>query len=183
MSLIALLLLSLLSLSTPLPTSLSDTITKCPRITCSEPLGPNVCFLHSGDNPVSWLRYQPCPSGTLCPGEDELAFFDTERQWILGSSDPLKSPTFRKLTHATCQPLSFYQKELLPGRKCTSNYQCQSFVCEDLRCKGLPSGHTCSTHSQCDVGLACIAHDTFPFATVCDSLKRLGTQCEGDIEC
>ncbi len=39
----------------------SDMINSCPRITCSEPLGKNVCFMHSGTNPVEWMKFQPCP--------------------------------------------------------------------------------------------------------------------------
>lgn len=37
-------------------TSDSDLVTICPKVTCSEPLGENVCFMHSGTNPVEWIK-------------------------------------------------------------------------------------------------------------------------------
>jgi len=37
-------------------TSESDLVTICPKVTCSEPLGDNVCFMHSGTNPVEWIK-------------------------------------------------------------------------------------------------------------------------------
>ncbi|TNV73254.1 hypothetical protein FGO68_gene12340 [Halteria grandinella] len=176
----ALIFLSLaLPLISSLPTSLSDTLTKCPRITCSEPLGDDVCFLHSSDNPVSWIKLQSCPPGKLCPSP--LASFTTHSQSILAANDPLKSPTFQRLTKATCE--TTYNRNLLPGRKCTSNFQCQSFVCEEQKCKGYSSGASCYKHEQCDIGLACISKGAFPYATTCDSLRKIGDQCEEDVEC
>ena len=40
----------------------SDTVS-CPRLTCSENLGEGVCFMHSGTNPVEWIKLADCPSG------------------------------------------------------------------------------------------------------------------------
>jgi len=74
----------------------SDLINTCPTITCSEPLGNNVCFMHSGTNPVEWMKFQPCPSGMLCEPDSPQAWFTTQGQTILGSSNPESSPTWRK---------------------------------------------------------------------------------------
>lgn len=43
-----------------------DMVTVCPRLTCSEPLGDKVCFMHSATNPVEWIRLMKCPMGYLC---------------------------------------------------------------------------------------------------------------------
>ena len=37
-------------------TSESDLVTVCPRVTCSETLGDNVCYMHSATNPVEWVK-------------------------------------------------------------------------------------------------------------------------------
>ena len=121
-------------------TSESDLVTICPKVTCSEPLGDNVCFMHSGTNPVEWIKLQQCPRGYLCDYTQDLAWYDTLQQSIVGSSSPYKSPTWRKQTIAKCEPLTAYRQNLLPGRDCSSNYECQSFNCLDSRCKGKVSG-------------------------------------------
>ena len=35
----------------------------CPTIDCGMDIGTNICFLHSGSNPVTYIRLQQCPSG------------------------------------------------------------------------------------------------------------------------
>ena len=37
-------------------TSEADLVTVCPRVTCSETLGDKVCYMHSGTNPVEWVK-------------------------------------------------------------------------------------------------------------------------------
>jgi hypothetical protein len=34
----------------------SELISVCPKVTCSEPLEDDVCFRHSGTNPVEWIK-------------------------------------------------------------------------------------------------------------------------------
>ena len=41
----------------------AEMVETCPRITCSEPLGEKVCYMHSGTNPVEWIKLYSCPSG------------------------------------------------------------------------------------------------------------------------
>jgi hypothetical protein len=43
-----------------------DMVTVCPRLTCSEPLGDKVCFMHSSSNPVEWIKLMKCPTGYQC---------------------------------------------------------------------------------------------------------------------
>jgi len=43
-----------------------DMVTVCPRLTCSEPLGEKVCFMHSSSNPVEWIKLMKCPRGYQC---------------------------------------------------------------------------------------------------------------------
>lgn len=40
-----------------------DMVTLCPKLTCSEPLGDKVCFMHSSTNPVEWIKLMKCPKG------------------------------------------------------------------------------------------------------------------------
>jgi hypothetical protein len=53
---LAFLSLSLVYIIRAESTSESDLVTICPKVTCSEPLGENVCFMHSGTNPVEWVK-------------------------------------------------------------------------------------------------------------------------------
>lgn len=43
--------------------SQSDLINVCPKVTCSEPLGDGVCFMHSGTSPVEWIKLYACNPG------------------------------------------------------------------------------------------------------------------------
>lgn len=35
----------------------------CPTIECDANIGDNVCYLHSGTNPVSYIKLYQCPTG------------------------------------------------------------------------------------------------------------------------
>jgi hypothetical protein len=166
-------------------TSDGDMVNVCPTVTCSEPLGDKVCFMHSGTNPVEWIKLQSCPSGYICDTQTtkDLAWYTTTKQSILGSSSPLKSPTWRKQTIAKCERDIAFKQNLLPGRACNTNYDCQSFNCLDKKCKGKSSGSTCSGHEECDAGLACIPRATYPYDTICNSLKKSGEPCDSNEEC
>jgi hypothetical protein len=43
-----------------------------------------------------------------------------------------------------------------------------------MRCEGNPEGTTCGNHKECDVGLACLSGNAFPFTTVCTLLRFNG---------
>jgi hypothetical protein len=32
----------------------------CPRLKCNENLGQDVCYLHSGDSPTSYIKFSSC---------------------------------------------------------------------------------------------------------------------------
>lgn len=119
-----LLTITIVSLIKAESTSEADLVTICPKVTCSEPLGDKVCYMHSGTNPVEWVKLQQCPNGYLCDYTQNMAWYDTLQQSILGSSNPLKSPTWRKQTIAKCEPLNSFRQNLLPGRDCSVNYEC-----------------------------------------------------------
>jgi hypothetical protein len=40
-----------------------DMVSVCPKLTCSEPLGDKVCYMHSSTNPVEWIKLMKCPKG------------------------------------------------------------------------------------------------------------------------
>ncbi len=51
--------------------SANEVIT-CPTIACDSALEEaDMCYLHSGDNPVSYLRFYPCESGYRCDIEED----------------------------------------------------------------------------------------------------------------
>ena len=118
----------------------------CPKLTCSEPLGDKLCFMHSASNPVEWIKLMKCPQGYLCDSTQKLGWFDTKAQSILGSTSPYKSPVWRKQTIAKCEKYEAFGYNLLPGRTCYSDSQCLSFNCNDRKCKGYSSGTSCSSH-------------------------------------
>jgi hypothetical protein len=112
-----------------------------------------------------------------------MAWYDTETQSVVGSSNPHKSPTWRKQTIAKCEPHEAFKQHLLPGRNCSSNYECQSFDCLDNKCKGKSSGVSCSGHADCDPGLACLGRKRFPYDTQCNQLKKIGDFCDSNEDC
>ena len=71
------------------------------------------------------------------------------------------------------------------GRKCIYNYQCDSRVCdpETNKCKGSEQGDSCSSHMQCNNGLACRASGNWPFITKCLPMADVGSACETDYDC
>ena len=46
----------------------------CPSIDCGMDIGSNVCYLHSGSNPVSYIRMQACPAGYYCDIGDQSKY-------------------------------------------------------------------------------------------------------------
>jgi hypothetical protein len=93
-----------------------DMVTVCPRLTCSEPLGDKVCFMHSSSNPVEWIKLMKCPKGYLCDSTQELAWFNTKAQSILGSKSPLKSPSWKRQTISKCEKYSNFSHFVLMKR-------------------------------------------------------------------
>lgn len=105
----SLLLLAFIVVLTHQSTTDGDMVTTCPRITCSEPLGPSVCFLHSASNPVEWIKLQKCKDGERCDTTQPLAWYDTKLQSVLGSTKVDKSPTWRRQTLAKCEKNSKFR--------------------------------------------------------------------------
>lgn len=71
------------------------------------------------------------------------------------------------------------------GRKCENAYQCVSGVCdgETKSCTGRTNGDSCSSHVDCNNGLACRPSTKWPFNTQCLALADVGSECESDYDC
>ena len=61
----------------------------CPRLSCSEDLSyhlnlgdvghfedlaADVCFMHSGTNPVEWIKFDGCPEDQICDLPNDYAW-------------------------------------------------------------------------------------------------------------
>lgn len=69
------------------------------------------------------------------------------------------------------------------GRECESDYNCLSGLCKDSVCTGLNETASCRENYQCNVGLACITSKVWPYASVCEQLKKVDEECLGDNQC
>ena len=77
------------------------------------------------------------------------------------------------------------RRDLYNGRKCENPYQCVSGVCdgETKSCVGRQKGDSCSSHIDCNNGLACRPSTKWPFATQCLALADVGSECETEYDC
>ena len=64
----------------------------------------------------------------------------------------------------------------LPGDDCTKNSECYSNNCKDKVCKGKKEGKLCSSHFECNVGLACIEGK-------CQLQRKENEFCTEDFQC
>ena len=76
----------------------------------------------------------------MCDASQDWAWYDLLKQDIIGAAEPGKSVTWKRLVEAKCEPVSNFRQNLLPGRVCSTNYECLSFNCTDSKCKGRPIG-------------------------------------------
>ena len=50
---------------------------QCPQLICDDYLGKDVCFLHSGTNPVTFIRFKECDdSNKVCDMGSNYAWLD-----------------------------------------------------------------------------------------------------------
>ena len=54
----------------------------CPMAYCDDYLGEDVCFMHSGTNPVTYLRFSSCQdSSKVCYMGEDYAWLDAPKQF------------------------------------------------------------------------------------------------------
>ena len=72
----------ILLLAVSLSPAFSAVSIACPILACGMDIGEKVCFLHSGDNPVSYIRLMECDDGYYCDIGDEkkYAWVDAQSQ-------------------------------------------------------------------------------------------------------
>ena len=91
---------------------------ECPRLTCAENLDytyklglvgefpdleDTVCFMHSGTNPVEWIKFAPCPEGYTCNLPDNYAWINATLQFDMSSQKLSRSSTYMRTTEARCK--------------------------------------------------------------------------------
>ncbi len=101
-----------------------SSIVTCPSFSCSDYLGSNVCYLHSGGPPVKYIKLSKCPSGSRCNLEPDWAFFEMKDQNLLYSTNPHDAINFKKITQSECETMDYFRNNLYAGRLCESNYEC-----------------------------------------------------------
>ncbi|CDW79579.1 UNKNOWN [Stylonychia lemnae] len=160
---------------------------QCPTLSCDSPIGGDYCFLHSGDSPVTQIRTFKCPSDQWCYLEDgQYAWVRSFNQNMsrLDLSYKNNSQVFYRYTQKHCEDITTFQQQLQNGRKCQVSAQCLSNTCDETtgKCIGKTEGVSCSSHEECNVGLACNPDTGFPFATTCKKMFTSGI-CANDNEC
>lgn len=94
------------------------------------------------------------------------------------------SEVYEKYLTKSCENITNLYQDLNNGRFCEVSGQCNSKHCNDAsRCSGKANNDTCSSNAECDVGLACLPSNIFPFATKCAPLRNIGDYCMSDYEC
>ncbi len=95
----------------------------CPTIDCGMDIGKNVCFLHSGSNPVSYIRMQQCPENTYCDIGDKskYAWVDAQYQQYSSGKQPAFSQVFGHKTIGYCRKASTIDVMMNNGRNCMAD--------------------------------------------------------------
>ena len=96
------------------------------------------------------------------------------------------SQFYKKASTGTCfQVGDLIEQQLYPGRVCNYDYQCKSRLCDPNLsiCDGWAQGTGCSDHEQCSAGLACRFETVWPYATSCQPMADVGTECTSDYDC
>lgn len=93
----------------------------CPTIDCGMDIGTNVCYLHSGSNPVSYIRMQACPAGSYCDIGDQskYAWVDAQYQKYTAGRQAALSQVFGQKTIGYCRKASTLDAMLNNGRECS----------------------------------------------------------------
>ena len=118
------------------------------------------------------IKVSSCPPGMYCPSYSDITnynqtlnFLDTYCEYL-----PLNAPK------DLCSDPS-YQGSQIPGDSCCINSNCNSNICSNLICQGLPAGANCTSTSICSPGYYCNSNST------CVSALPSGSKCTSDLEC
>jgi hypothetical protein len=90
----------------------------CPTLTCDTEMLNNLCYKHSGTNPVDYILMSECPADSICDVggiesfKSEYAFISSQYQVHESSSDPYKSQIFGKKTEAYCKNIKSLEGNL-----------------------------------------------------------------------
>ncbi|CDW72072.1 UNKNOWN [Stylonychia lemnae] len=159
----------------------------CPILECTDKSRDDkLCFIHSGTNPVTTVKFYPCNEGFVCDldyNRDELAWVNSTQQFTQSSTDPNLSAVYQKKTQAYCVSLEKFKYNLLAGRQCLHNSQCYQRNCYFGICRGKSSGEECANHQECDIGLTCRHQMEWPYNTLCLPFKLPGEECDHDFDC
>ena len=68
---------------------------------------------------------------------------------------------------------------LLPGRKCSNDYECYNSKCNRGYCYGLSLNSECTSNYQCEPGLTCQNNSTTK-TNICSLAKYDGDSCDND---
>lgn len=83
-------------------------------------IGNNVCYRHSGSNPVSYIRMQQCAPGYYCDISDQskFAWVDAQYQQYTSGREAALSQVFGQKTVGYCRKVSTKNSMLNNGREC-----------------------------------------------------------------
>ena len=100
-----------------------DVSISCPKINCGMDIGDNVCFRHSGSNPVSYIRMQECPNDRYCDigDENKYAWVDAKYQQYTSGREAALSQVFGSKTIGYCRKVSTLDAMLNNGRECRAD--------------------------------------------------------------
>lgn len=86
-------------------------------------LQSNVCYLHSGSSPVTYLLMYQCPAGKYCDIADssKYAWFDAQYQQYSSGKSVEESQVFGQNTIGYCRSTSTIDVMLNNGRQCAAD--------------------------------------------------------------
>eukprot|EP00347_Sterkiella_histriomuscorum_P016997 403351056 len=159
----------------------------CPILSCTDTIGGDYCFKHSGDSPVTSILSFKCPANQWCYLQDgQYAWVRAQNQVVksLDQNNKNNSQVFYRYTEKHCEDISTFKQQLQNGRSCDVSAQCLSNTCDSVqkRCVGKSVNESCSSHEECNVRYACNPSKEFPFETTCKEMFTSGI-CYSDNEC
>ena len=99
----------------------SSVTVSCPTLTCDETIGEDVCYIHSSDNPVTFIRTYECKGNEWCPLEDSrYAWIELVKQQYTSGAAVTNSQILNKYTKAKCEKITRFSQNLNNGRECSS---------------------------------------------------------------
>lgn len=84
---------------------------QCPDLSCDEPIGGTICFLHPGGSPVEGtIRTFKCPRNQYCGiQEGRYAWVEASKNSLNDSPNRGDSAVYKKILQKECEIIDVFQ--------------------------------------------------------------------------